>query len=59
MVVDLVSELLVLKLLLHMTISFSKENQFNNCIYAIHGVQNYKETEAKHRPKLIMTHNFT
>ena len=37
-----------LKLLLHMTIFFVKENHFNNCIQAIHGVQNYNKTEAKH-----------
>ena len=42
------SGLLSLKLLLHMTISFIEENPFNNCIQAIHGVQNYNKTESKH-----------
>ena len=31
-----------------MKISFIKENHFNNCIEAIHGVQNYNKSEAKH-----------
>ena len=42
------SGLLSLKLLLHMTISFIEEDHFNYCIEAIHGVQNYNKTEAKH-----------
>ena len=31
-----------------MTTFFVKEKHFNNCIQAIHGVQNYNKTEAKH-----------
>ena len=44
------SGLLSLKLLLHMTTFFVKENHFNNnnCIQAIDRVQNYNKTEAKH-----------
>ena len=42
------SGLLSLKLLLHMTTLFVKENNFNNCMQAIHRVQNYNKTEAKH-----------
>ena len=31
-----------------MTTSFIKENNFDNCILAIRGVQNYNKSEAEH-----------
>ena len=35
---------LSVKFLLHMTTSFIKENHFNSCILAIHGVQHCNKT---------------